>query len=274
MTLLRVDHNKCKRDGICVQTCPAGIIEFKDKDAFPTLIRGGEQFCIQCGHCVAVCPHQAMDHAVVAADRCPPIDKDLMISAEQAEQFLRMRRSIRVYKDKTIEQGLLSRLIHIARYAPSGHNTQPVQWLVIYGGDRVRQLATIVIDWMRHLVREQSPLAEMFHMDRVIRSWELGNERIFRGAPHLIVTHAHKETRTAPSSSTIALAYLELMAPVLGLGACWAGYFMAAAAFWPPAFEFIELPQDHSVFGAMMVGYPKYRYQRLPARNQPKITWS
>lgn len=274
MTLLRVNREKCKRDGVCVQTCPVGIIELKDKDAFPTLIKDGDQFCIQCGHCVAVCPHQAMDHAVIRADQCPPINKDLIISAEQAEQFLRTRRSIRVYKDKTADRDLLSRLIRIARYAPSGHNTQPVEWLVIYESDRVRQLSALVIDWMRHLVREKSPLAEMFHMDRIIRSWESGTERIFRGAPHLIITHAHKETRTAPSSSTLALAYLELMAPALGVGACWAGYFMAAASFWPPALESLKLPKDHAVFGAMMVGYPKFRYHRLPTRKEPKISWS
>ena len=27
-------------------------------------------------------------------------------------------------------------------------------------------------------------------------------------------------------------------------------------------------------FGAMMLGYPKYRYKRLPTRNEPVITWT
>ncbi len=274
MSLLKVDQAKCNRDGICIQTCPLGIIEFKDKDAFPTLVQGGEALCVQCGHCVAVCPHQAMDHAVIQLELCPPIDHNLVISDRQAEQFLRMRRSIRVYKNKTVERDLLSRLIHIARYAPSGHNTQPVEWLVLNDRAQIRQLSEAVIDWMRQLVRENSPLVDMLHLDRVIQSWESGVERIFRDAPHLIVTHAHQESRTAQSSSTIALTYLELMAPALGLGACWAGYFMAAASFWPPTLKMLQLPGKHSVFGAMMVGYPKFSYHRLPERKPPKITWS
>ena len=37
MSQLTADQEKCKRDGICAEVCPVGIIEFKDKDAFPSL---------------------------------------------------------------------------------------------------------------------------------------------------------------------------------------------------------------------------------------------
>ena len=273
MTLLTVNEDRCKRDGICVQTCPAGLIEIKDAAAYPTMIAGGEELCLHCGHCVAVCPRQAMDHAAIKAEACPPIRKELKLSPEQAEQFLRARRSIRVYRPETVARDLLSRVIHIARYAPSGHNMQPVQWLVIHDPQQVRHLAGIVVDWMRALVKEQSPLAQMLHMDRVIESWEAGNERIFRGAPHVIVTHAPQDNRAAQSACVLALGYLELMAPTLGLGACWAGYFNAAALFWPPMMEALALPPGHAVFGALMIGYPKFTYHRMPLRNTPDITW-
>lgn len=273
MSLLHIDREKCKRDGICIESCPLGIIEFQAKGAYPTLMREGAELCIQCGHCVAVCPHQAMSHAKMTAQQCPPIRKELLLTPGQAEQFLRMRRSIRVYKDKTAERDQLSKLIHIARYAPSGHNTQPVEWLVVYDKSIVYQLASMVIDWMRHLIQQQSPFAQAFHMDRIVQSWEEGVERIFRNAPHAIIAHASKDLGTAQSSSTIALAYLELIAPVFGLGACWAGYFMAAATFWPPVMEALKLPEGHAVFGALMVGYPKFHYHRLPLRQEPSINW-
>ncbi|MBW2539711.1 MAG: 4Fe-4S binding protein, partial [Deltaproteobacteria bacterium] len=32
MSLLTVNQEKCERDGICAEVCPAAIIEFKDKD--------------------------------------------------------------------------------------------------------------------------------------------------------------------------------------------------------------------------------------------------
>lgn len=273
MSLIQVDNERCKHDDICVKTCPLKIIERKTGDACPTMIEGGDALCIHCGHCVAVCPHQAMNHVSMSADQCPPILKELQPTAEQAEQFLRMRRSIRTYKQKKVDRDLLSRLVHIARYAPSGHNTQPVEWLVIQDGDVVRELAGKVIDWMRQLVQQGAEIAQMLHMDRIIQGWDAGTDRIFRGAPHLIIAHAPQELRTSQSSSLIALAYLELMAPALGLGACWAGYFMAAALLDPPTLAALQLPQGHAVFGCVMVGYPKFRYHRLPLRKTPRITW-
>ena len=273
MTLLNIAPEKCRRDGICIAACPAGIIEFKKKGAFPTLIDGGESFCICCGHCVAVCPHSAMSHRSMSSADCPPVQKERLITTEQMEQFLRNRRSIRVYKDKPVEKPLLTRLINIARYAPSGHNLQPVQWHVIYEKSDVRQFAGHVVGWMRYLVDKKHPLASDLHLDRVVAAWEEGKDRICRGAPHVIVAHAHKEDRTAPAACTIALAYLELAAAPLGLGACWAGYFHAAASFWPPMQAALNLPEDHVSFGAMMVGFPRFRYHRLPLRNEPEITW-
>jgi ferredoxin len=51
-------------------------------------------FCIQCGHCVAICPTGAFRLNWLGPDQCPPIVKELELRREQAEQFLRRRRSI------------------------------------------------------------------------------------------------------------------------------------------------------------------------------------
>ena len=96
---------------------------------------------------------------------------------------------------------------------------------------------------------------------------------ICRGAPHLIVACAPKEYPWATTDCAIALTYLELAAPSFDLGACWGGFFTAAARQWAPLQETLALPEGQVVCGAMMVGYPRYRYHRLPLRNEPPITW-
>ncbi|MDH7500911.1 MAG: nitroreductase family protein, partial [candidate division NC10 bacterium] len=58
-----------------------------------------------------------------------------------------------------------------------------------------------------------------------------------------------------------------------GLGTCWAGYFHAALNYYPPLAQGIGLPPGHQGFGAMMIGYPKYRYHQIPPRKQPNISW-
>ncbi len=273
MSLLTVDQEKCKRDGICAEICPVRIIELKDKDAFPALIDGGDKLCIKCGHCVAVCPLGAMSHAIMKPEKCPPVNDDWLFNPEQVEHFLRYRRSIRNYKNNQVEQDVLTKLINVARFAPSGVNLQPVKWLVIYEREEVQRMAGFVIDWMRHLIKEDSPLVEAMNLNRVVSFWEGGNDPICRNAPHVIVTHAHQDDRTAPAACTIALTYLELAASSFDLGACWAGYFNAAATFWPPMQEELGLPEGNVSFGSMMVGYPKFKYHRLPLRNDAEIMW-
>ena len=80
------------------------IIRLDEPEGYPGLIPGKEPFCIRCGHCLAVCPHGALSHAEIPVDDCPPLDKALSISEEQAVQFLRSRRSIRFFKDRPVEK--------------------------------------------------------------------------------------------------------------------------------------------------------------------------
>jgi nitroreductase/NAD-dependent dihydropyrimidine dehydrogenase PreA subunit len=273
MSLLSVDQEKCKRDGICAEICPAGIIEIEGKQAFPELIEGGEALCIRCGHCVAVCPAGAMSHERMSSGECPPVREEWLLTPEQVEHFLRLRRSIRAYKHRPVEKDVLESIINVARFAPSGHNRQPVQWTVIYDSDDVQRLAGLVVDWMRHLIEEGSPLASAMNMEGVVAVWEAGFDPICRKAPHLIVANAKKDDTTAPTACTIALTYLEIAALSYGLGTCWAGFFNAAATFWPPLHDALALPEDHVSLGSMMIGYPKFKFKRLPLRNEANINW-
>ena len=270
---LVVDHDKCQRDGACVAECPAGIIRFDRQTGYPEPVPGAEAFCIGCGHCVAVCPHGAVDHAQIAAEACLPIDECQLVRPEQAEQLLRSRRSVRSFRKAVLDRDLIARLIETARFAPSGHNLQPVHWRVVYDATAVARMAAQVVDWMRGQIAEKTPLAALLNMDRAVAAFEAGRDPILRGAPHLVVAHAAKADRTAPAACTIALAYLELAACAHGLGACWAGYFNLAAGLWPPLQENLALPADHAPFGALMVGRPRFAFHRIPPRTPARITW-
>ena len=74
-----------------------------------------------------------------------------------------------------------------------------------------------------------------------------------------------RPTATPAHACVIALAYLELAAFGLGLGACWAGYFNAAANMHQPMQKALDLPEGMGVYGGMMLGVPKFEYQRMPA---------
>jgi nitroreductase/NAD-dependent dihydropyrimidine dehydrogenase PreA subunit len=273
MSLFTIDQEKCKRDGICARVCPIGIIEFTNDNGVPMPAKDAETLCINCGHCVAACPHSALSHRAMTPEACMPVLKNLFPTAEQAEQLLKSRRSIRVYEEKAVDRKLLERLVDVARFAPSGVNSQPVEWLIIHTSSEVQRLAGCVIDWMRSMIKERPQFAAALHMERTVKNWESGMDTICRKAPHVIVTHASKDNPMAASSCPIALAHLELAAHAVGLGACWAGYFDAAARFWPAMRKELGLPEGHVSYGAMMVGYPKFSYYRIPKRNEARIAW-
>jgi nitroreductase/NAD-dependent dihydropyrimidine dehydrogenase PreA subunit len=273
MSLVTIDESKCKRDSVCVQECPTGIIEIKEKDAFPSLVEKSRELCIDCGHCVAVCPHGALSLEKMSPDDCVAVDRDLLPSSGQVEHLLRSRRSIRSYKKKPVPQEILAGIIDYARHAPNGHNDQGLKWIVISDVEELHRLAGMVVEWMGSL-REMMPDIEGSDViDLLINSWEKGQDSVFRGAPHLIIGCAKDTTFTPVEDCTIALSYMELAAYSKGLGTCWAGAFQVAVAGHPPILESLNLPEGHKFCEALMVGYPKYKYYRVPIRNEAKIIW-
>jgi len=272
LNLIEIDQQTCNQDGLCAAVCPAKLIDF-ESGKWPDTIDGADELCIRCGHCVAVCPTASLSHSDMDVADCPPVMEEMLISAEQCEHFLRSRRSIRNYKEKPVSKETLQKLIETARYAPSGHNSQGAKWQVLGSSEELQNLSVIVADWMRFVIAKTPEFALSMHMDKTLKRWEQGVDVIFRNAPVVVIAYAEKTNQMAPATCTIALSYLELAAMGMGLGCCWAGYFNAAATTFPPMQEALGLPEGHQSFGAMMVGYPKFQYKRLPQRLTPEISW-
>ena len=274
MSLLIVDPGKCRRDGLCVAVCPYKIIQQPEPEAVPALVPGGGEFCIRCGHCLAVCPHDAITLDGTTPESCPPAERDQKIKPAQLELFIRSRRSVRQFKDRPVDRDTIVRLIEIARYAPSGHNGQPVWWKVIHSPGEVSRLAGLVVDWMRDFSIRNVRESRMMQLGLITGAWDAGVDVICWGAPHVVLVHAPLSNPTASRDCIIAMTHLDLAAPSFDLGTCWAGYFMRAAAEWPPLQAALDLPEGHRVHGAVMVGMPRYSYRRLPPRNPPRISWT
>ena len=103
---------------------------------------------------------------------------------------------------------------------------------------------------------------------------EKGIDTILRGAPSIILAIADVDFRRGRENSIFSLAYMELYAPILGLGSCWAGVFEnIALKDNSPMLKLFNIPKDKKITGAVMVGYPKYNYPRLVERNPLKFNF-
>jgi nitroreductase/NAD-dependent dihydropyrimidine dehydrogenase PreA subunit len=273
MAFLTIDETRCKLDGICAAECPRRIITQRDGKSFPEVAEADEAYCMTCGHCVAVCPHGALSVNGVDIENCPEIERALVLSWDQAKQFLRSRRSIRVFKEKAMDRETLKQLIEAARYAPTASNAQNLHWTVIEGRDKLEVLSRETINWMKRVIEAQpdSPAADYFRP--VVARWASGYDGILRTAQTLIIVSAPKENANGLVDLSIALAYLELAALPLGVGTCWAGFLRGAMLATPELVESMGLPEGHTWFYPMMIGYPEFKYHRLPERKAPVIHW-
>lgn len=274
MELFSIDKDRCDLCGLCVTDCPGFVVSMGGGDGFPSLAQEGEERCIKCGHCVAVCPKGAFNHRLMSAGQCAEIDGALLPSPRSVEHFLKSRRSIRTYKDESLDRKTLEKLLDIASYAPSGHNAQPVNWIVVSGRDKLKSLGDMVAEWMRSAAKENPALDSTMKLSMVADSWAVGVDIIMRGAPHIAVAHAPRiYGPLGHEGCLIALSYLELAAYSLGAGACWAGYFEMAAVNYQPLRQALNIPEGNRPYGVMMLGRPEYKYSRIPLRKEPDVQW-
>ena len=261
---LSVDQELCKQCYSCILECPFDLIN-KDKEGFPQLRKAAVKKCIRCGHCMAVCIADALDISISPLADSPAVDRDLLPSPQFVKHFLESRRSIRTYKKKSAEHSILGEILDVSRYAPSAHNSQPVHWIMVENPDEVKRLAGMVVAWM----------VELKVFPGLTRAWEHGVDKVLRGAPHLAISHADPQASEHPiEDCTLATAYLDLAAHSHGLGSCWAGFLVQAIHHqYQPILDALELPGNHKVYTALMLGYPKFRYRHIPQRDELKVVW-
>ncbi|HWR09230.1 nitroreductase family protein [Sporomusa sp.] len=267
MKLFEINQEQCTQCGICTKVCPVGVLDLGVngiEETFP-------HACIACGHCVAVCPTAAIDNHQTPQVNQETIEKFPVLDKKTAQEFLRSRRSIRCYKNIPVPRDQLLELVEIARFAPTGSNSQGISYMIVEDTRILHKATEATIEWME----DQNKTLSHWSFDYHIRSYrEKGNDPIFRGAPHLILGTAQSNFPRARENTVFSLTYLELYATALGLGSCWAGLFeMCAFSNYEPLLKLFNVPEGKVLTGAVMVGYPQYSYKRLVDRNPLDVTW-
>jgi nitroreductase/NAD-dependent dihydropyrimidine dehydrogenase PreA subunit len=269
-TMIKADESLCIHCDACIRACPGGLIT---KEDFPVPIEKGWDLCIDCGHCVAICPTGAMHQRSMGPDDCEPIDIHLIPQWDRVRQYLKSRRSIRGYINKPIEKEKILQLLDVARWAPNGANRQVIRWIVINDPAKVHRMAEMTIEWMKAVKEKNPALYTEAKLELFVEPWELGQDRISRGAPCIIMACAPKDERTAPPAAMIAIHQIQLAAPGLGLGTTFTGSINTAGQGYPPLMKTLGLQEGYTPHATCVIGYPAESYLRIPVRKPVDVTW-
>jgi len=266
MDLLTVNKDKCLRCGICVESCPACILELGSDGPECHVDRG----CMSCGHCVAVCPVGALDNKYVHLEDMRPVTMPVL-DPDTAYEFLRSRRSIRCFKAKAPTEEELTRLLDVCRYAPTATNSQCMYYVVLRGTEQIKAVADAVADWMEIEIVNGSPNKRYYRT--VLHHYrDRGVDIIARNSPCLIFAVTKRLNGCGASSAEQCFAYANLFAPTLGLGSTIAGFIAECGLQgYEPLREIVGVAPKMKIVGCLMVGYPKYKYKRMPERQHLKV---
>ena len=295
MFAITIDHDRCKKDGLCARVCPANIFVQREKLTIPEVLE--EECCIACGQCLAICAQGAISHSEFPSDTISPIQFEGMPTTEQVMALLKTRRSIRAFRDEPLEKVTIEKIIDGARFAPSGHNSQSTEFVVVQDRAVLSQVSAVVVEYLRFEIKRfanpffrtlvllaeralaESGLNEIPGFRRVIKLYESGADPILFGAPLLLAFHARRTVGFADVNAQLALQNASLVAHSLGIGHFYTGWVVSTcrapmAPSWNRRISsLIGIPPGNKMYGGLALGYPVPKFKNMIERKPAQIKW-
>lgn len=150
--MILIDEARCVGCGTCVEDCVSGTIKLAGNKA-----RVDEE-CFQCGHCVAICPHEAVSIPNYS-DACIAYDESTFaLPTQNVLNAIKFRRSIRRFTSDAVTYDDLHVLMDAAAHMPTAKNTQACRFVFIQ--DSLEQMKETVWNnlWTAYCAEEETPL--------------------------------------------------------------------------------------------------------------------
>jgi nitroreductase/NAD-dependent dihydropyrimidine dehydrogenase PreA subunit len=279
-----LDPSTCTVCGLCEEVCGRDIFRVVDG----AMRYAPEDRCIDCGHCVAVCPEGALlreDGSVPA-----PIEPSRLPSAESLEDLFRARRSTRRFRPEAPSRALLERLAGAARHAPTGTNKRDTAIVMVTDAARIEELRRRIMaryaDYERHLTsavkrrflaafvdRRLGQPGIRAYLARFLGRYRGGEDPLFHRAPVVALVHTRGAASTPKDDCVIALHQMVLLAERIGLGSCYLGTVEIAFARTPALNDLVGIPRGETVRAAAAFGHPAVTFERPVDRTGPAVRW-
>ena len=286
-----IDAQKCIGCELCVKVCPSDTISMQDGKARVT-----GDLSLQCGHCAAVCPVDAVrvggidpqslafSSFTLNDDWLPPGDFD----TARLVHLMASRRSCRNYTDQAVDRSILTDLVKIGTTAPSGTNCQNWTFTILPDRAAVNDCGQRIAGFFKKLNRlaEKRLLRtalkligfreisietghKYLSVKDGLKAWELhGRDLLFHGAPAVIVVATRSGSSCPMEDALLATQNILLAAHSMGLGTCLIGFAVEAMKNDSAIQRSISIPADETVCSVIAIGYPDEKYKGLTGRKK------
>ncbi len=183
-------------------------------------------------------------------------------------ETIKKRRSIRSYEAKPVPRDVLGAVIDAANEAPSAMNSQPWRFVVVEDAAAKKKLLAAALPQAKKIT-EQVKDVDPERYETIKKRYAELPDPVYYSAPAVVFVIG--SGRYAAHSCPLACENMMLAAYGLGLGSCWVG-FGAMAVEDPEVRRLLELREEESVFGPILLGYAKGEAQR-PPKKEPKVKW-
>ncbi|MBN1875076.1 MAG: nitroreductase family protein [Anaerolineae bacterium] len=279
-----LDTEKCIACGLCAEVCGLDVIIRNGNDR-PTI--NHTAYCHVCGHCVAICPQNALSIPGMVGNEYTPVQPPA-ISPSDMEAFLLTKRSCREFKDRPVEKSVIENLIAVARMAPTAINCQERTFIVVTNADKIAELRVALTKHIRSVLKMVKLAAGkpaalflsaetqqyMRHLQAdfeiALRHMDKGGDSIFHNAPCLIFFTGVTQDLAGRDHALGAQHYLMLYAETLGLGTCINGYAQSAPKVLAKC---LNVPKGYTIYGALMLGYRRHTYRKGVYRKPAAIAY-
>jgi nitroreductase/NAD-dependent dihydropyrimidine dehydrogenase PreA subunit len=272
-TPVQIDKDRCTGCGICSRVCIFSVLSWDNSKTIPRVIPERKGQCVRCGHCETFCPSSAISVNYPAAWPMPDQPTPGPVTSAQIRDLIQGRRSVRQFRHQPVPRETIESMLDIVRYAPSAVNLQPVHWQVIEKETSRKALAAGVVRWLDEASRNGWYRELDAFLPELIRKWDEGTDLITHDAPCIIIAHTPRTSPAFYTDAVIALSYLDIVAPVFGIGTCWAGLVRKACENSAEVQKLTGIPGDHVIQHAMLAGYPALQHRQVPRRQPARIGW-
>jgi nitroreductase len=190
--------------------------------------------------------------------------EELAMDYDSLLELVKKRRSIRRFKSDSVPDESVEKIIEVARWAPSGLNIQPWEFVVV----KDRELKDRIVK----LSEAGGPIPRdpMDFSNAPVYIILLGDPRTKAGLPPRLAADNKMNQPVFNSSLANAFLYMHLAAAALGLASQWMSR-VGLPFMQPELKKLLGIPEGFQVYDMMVVGYPAIKAREKLLRPKDKM---